>query len=572
MKRFRRPSPPPSRRAVLWLAAGIFASVALLLWFGYRGVEEWQHSSSQLSDRRSSEAADLLLKALTRDMRGAQETVLNAREWDQYSVDRPSEVSNLVASAFARYPYPESFFAWDGSSGSSAVTFFNRADRLPVWSPADESHLRFPVVLARSPTVADALLTRLIPEVRAGASAAAFHVSVDGTPYQVVAQFIYRDPYREQLAAVAGFTVNLEWIRQNYFGELARQVWEIGPMATEELAMTLADPNHRVVAGTMPSRDAVADPRKFSLMFYNPDQVPGLASATSSEWTITVGPRHDAALLNATQAANRMLALAAASACILAIGLIMAARAELLTAQLSALRSDFVSAVTHELKTPIATIRAAAETVSRGRVSDEGSFQTYGRLVLGESKRLARLVDNLLAYARITDVADVYTFERIEVDALFEEIEHEFQAQLAEAGVTVIIDTPPAVVAVHGDRLALRLLFDNLIDNAIKYSDRGRKIVLRVRSETKMAALDVEDNGAGIPANEIDEVVKRFRRGRRTSGHGSGLGLAIAERIATDHGGSLTIRSTVGVGTTVTVRLPGVNGHRSPLDETRRMT
>src|SRR5262249_46031483 len=154
---------------------------------------------------------------------------------------------------------------------------------------------------------------------------------------------------------------NLEWIRQNYFGELARQVWEIGPMAAEELALTVADPNQRVVAGAMPSRDAVADPRKFSLMFYNPDQVSGLGSATLSDWTITVAPRHDAALLNATQAANRMLALAAASTCILAIGLIMAARAELLTAQLSALRSDFVSAVTHELKTPIATIRAVAE-------------------------------------------------------------------------------------------------------------------------------------------------------------------------------------------------------------------
>jgi signal transduction histidine kinase len=566
MKHFRRPSPPPSRRAVLWLAAGIFASVALLLWFGYRAVDEWQHSSSQLSERRSSEAADLLLKALTRDMRGAQETVLNAREWDHYSVDHPSEISNLVASAFARYPYPESFFAWDGSSAPSAVTFFNRADRLPAWSPTDESHLRFPVVLARSSSMANALLARLGPEARAGASAAAFQVSVDGTPYQVVTQFIYRDPYREQLAAVAGFTVNLAWIGQHYFDELARQVWEIGPMAAEELALTVADPNQRVVAGMPAPHDGVADPRTFALMFYNPDQVPGLASATSSDWTISVAPRHDAALLNATQAANRMLAVGAASACILAIGLIMAARAELLTARLSALRSDFVSAVTHELKTPIATIRAAAETVSRGRVSEEGSFQNYGRLVLGESKRLARLVDNLLAYARITDVADVYTFEPIEVDALFEEIEHEFQAQLTEAGMTVTIDTPPSVVAVTGDRLALRLLFDNLIDNAIKYSERGSQIVLRVRSATGVASLDVEDSGVGIPANEIDEVVKRFRRGRRSSGSGSGLGLAIAERIATDHGGSLAIRSAVGVGTTVTVRLPRVNGQRSPLD------
>jgi len=555
---------------VLWLATGIFASVALLLWFGYRAVEEWQHSSAQLSERRSTEAADLLLKALTRDMRGAQETVLNAREWDQYSVDRTSEISNLVASAFARYPYPESFFAWDGSSGPNAVTFFNRSNRLPAWSPPDETQPRFPVVLAQSSAMAGALLPTLVLDARAGASAAAFHISLDDIPYQVVAQFIYSDPYREQLIAVAGFTVNLSWIRQNYFGELARQVWEIGPMATEELALTVSDPNQHVVAGAPASQYAVGDPRKFALTFYNPDQVSGLANAASSEWTITVTPRHDSALLTATQAANRMLAIAAASAFFLAIGLILAARAELLTAHLSALRSDFVSAVTHELKTPIATIRAVAETVSRGRVRNDESFQTYGRLVLGESKRLARLVDNLLAYSRITDVADVYSFEPIEVDALFEEIEREFQTQLSEAGMTVTIDTPPTVIAVRGDRLALRLLFDNLIDNAIKYSQSGGQIVLRVRTEAKMAALDIEDYGVGIPPGEIDEVVKRFRRGRRTSGAGSGLGLAIAERIATDHGGSLVIQSTVGVGTTVTVRLPRVNNQPSPLDKSGR--
>ena len=108
------------------------------------------------------------------------------------------------------------------------------------------------------------------------------------------------------------------------------------------------------------------------------------------------------------------------------------------------MRSDFVSTVTHELKTPIATIRAAAETLSKGQLSSE-TFQGYGRLVTLEAKRLGRLVENLLAYARITDVADVYAFESLEIGVLFKDIQQEFEAQLDEAGFDLQINIATGV-------------------------------------------------------------------------------------------------------------------------------
>ena len=103
---------------------------------------------------------------------------------------------------------------------------------------------------------------------------------------------------------------------------------------------------------------------------------------------------------------------------------------------------------------------------------------------------------------------------------------------------------------------AVELMLNNLIDNAIRYSDVRRSIAIRAHHDGAMVAIEIGDRGVGISEDEIPHVVRRFVRGRRSGSGGSGLGLAIANRIAADHGGKLTIRSAVDVGTTVTVMLP----------------
>lgn len=226
------------------------------------------------------------------------------------------------------------------------------------------------------------------------------------------------------------------------------------------------------------------------------------------------------------------------------------------------MRSDFVSTVAHELKTPIATIRAAAETWSQSRLSGVDTFQSYGRLVVDEAKRLTRLVENLLAYARITDITDVYKFEPLPVGILFKDIQQEFEAQLDEAGFDLQIIIAPDVGPVRGDRLALRLLFDNLIDNAIRYSHTERRLHLSAEADGRAVVIHVSDSGIGIAPEEIPLVTRKFVRGSRAPSGGSGLGLAIATRIARDHGGSLSIRSALGQGTTVSVRLPNTSDIR----------
>ena len=114
-----------------WLAALIFCGLCALAWFSYRATEQWQRGAALLAEHRGREAADLLTRALTRDMAGVQTSILNSPEQNRHAFDPPYEANDLVALAFARYPYPEFFFGWTPSSGGTVM--FARTDRLPAW-------------------------------------------------------------------------------------------------------------------------------------------------------------------------------------------------------------------------------------------------------------------------------------------------------------------------------------------------------------------------------------------------------------------------------------------------------
>jgi signal transduction histidine kinase len=239
----------------------------------------------------------------------------------------------------------------------------------------------------------------------------------------------------------------------------------------------------------------------------------------------------------------------------------MTMRAVRANARLAQLRSDFVATVTHELKTPLATIRAVGDTLVSGRIGTQTAQREYAQLVVQESKSLTRLVDNLLALSRITDVTEVYSFEPQSVDALVEDTLQGFGPQLEAAGFETDVDLPADLPLVRADRTAMGLMLDNLVDNAIRYSPTRRHLHIAAHRENGHVALDVTDEGRGIPEDEIEHVTRKFFRGRHVVPHGGGLGLAIVKRIVTDHGGELTIRSRVNAGTTVTVMIPVSKDH-----------
>jgi signal transduction histidine kinase len=200
-------------------------------------------------------------------------------------------------------------------------------------------------------------------------------------------------------------------------------------------------------------------------------------------------------------------------------------------------------------------MRAIHETLASGRVTTETSRE-YAEMGIREATRLSRLVDNLLAYARITDVTHAYTFEPVALEAIVDRSVKEFAPNLAHGDFAVHVDMPDGLPMVRADPTALNLMLNNLIDNAIRYSKELRHLTIAGRAQNGSVTLEVTDKGVGIPTEDIERVTRKFWRGQESHAGGSGLGLAIVDRIVADHGGTLEIRSSVGVGTSVIVTLP----------------
>lgn len=535
----------------LVLTIALAATVLALSWYGYRAVSEWRRSTAVLIERTAEDGADLLVTALTRDMRGAQALVLANRDSGDYAAQSIADFSYEVASAFTRYLYPESFFGWRAADGE--LVFFNRANRTPPWMTAAIEVGRYPVVMARNPEIARPLLARIKRQAAHHLSYAHFATQIGGVPYEVVARLQYADVYRERLESVTGFTVNVAWVRQRYFSELVSEVSRIADSGTA-LEYAVLDDGGTAVTGL--ARGDLVAVRRFPLQFFDPaaTELDGEESAPPT-WTVRVSAASDPLLEWATSGEDTTLLAIAATALGLAISFLLTAHSVRAGASLAAMRAEFVSIATHELKTPLATIRAASETMVRGRLAADGIKQ-YAHLVVQESKRLTRLVDNLLAYARIIDVRDLYNFERLAPAELIEESLSGFERQLSEGRFDVAAEVPHDLPLVRGDRTALRLALDNLIDNAIRYSGDVRWIRVSARRHGPRVIIEVWDRGLGIAPDEIQAVTRRFVRGRRTTTHGSGLGLAIVMRVVADHGGRFELESDIGRGTKARLDVP----------------
>ncbi|BEV00896.1 ATP-binding protein [Novosphingobium olei] len=224
-------------------------------------------------------------------------------------------------------------------------------------------------------------------------------------------------------------------------------------------------------------------------------------------------------------------------------------------ADISRAHTDFVANASHELRTPLASIIGYIETLSDPDAKvDKATTARFHATVLREAKRLQSLVEDLMSLSRIeAEKHDVPT-DRIDLGQLAESIVGEVGATVGEERVTV-----SAVSAnVTGDRQQLDQVVRNLIDNALKYGAPDKPVEVAVAVEGRDVLLTVTDHGEGIHPDHIPYLTRRFYRtdpGRSRQAGGTGLGLAIVKHIVERHRGDLDISSTLGVGTTVAIRL-----------------
>jgi signal transduction histidine kinase len=212
----------------------------------------------------------------------------------------------------------------------------------------------------------------------------------------------------------------------------------------------------------------------------------------------------------------------------------------------------FLADVSHELRTPLTTVRGNLEVTLRDSSMPADDRKAAIADALGEAERMSRMVEDLLELAR-TGVARDARREPVELGRL---VESAVESARSRSGVVPIGCAVRDAPVVAGDKDQLRRLVDNLLDNAAKYTTAGEVRVEAV-CEDGSAVVRVSDTGPGMTPDETAHAFERFWRGERARGEpGSGLGLAIARAVAEGHGGTITLDSSPGAGTTVTVRLP----------------
>jgi signal transduction histidine kinase len=533
----------------------------MLAWHDYTTTSAWQRSSGLLLERRADEALALLASAFSRDMHGAQASVLAVLDGAELAADGLHEVRSGAANAFPRYPYIESLFAWRRVPRSANVVFFNRAERRPGWATPRTQAAAFPVeVWERAPFSAE-FVSRLEHEASRGSRTAVFQTAIGGDDYQVIARLLYGDEVGTALKGVFGFTVNLSWVRQHYLPDMARQVAQIAGMADELTVQVLDEDGRDLVAIGGTSVPGSVKSRQLPLLFADPLLFPPDPPKRShrSHFTIEVGIKADPARQAAFLSARRMALFTSGAVLALGVGFLMTARAIQIQARLAELRSDFVSTVTHNLKAPITSIRILGETLVRRTNDADSGVRKYGLMLVQETWQLARLVDNLLAYSRVTDVTEIYSFEPVALDQLVEKALGSFGPRLVADKFDVNVEIPDDLPDIRADSTALCLVLINLIDNAIRYSGEQKWLRITASRQGENISIAIADHGDGIPADELRHVQRKFYRGRRARSDGSGLGLALAERVIRDHDGSWILQSSLGQGTTVVILLPAAS-------------
>ncbi|MEW6112958.1 MAG: HAMP domain-containing sensor histidine kinase [Thermodesulfobacteriota bacterium] len=222
-------------------------------------------------------------------------------------------------------------------------------------------------------------------------------------------------------------------------------------------------------------------------------------------------------------------------------------------------KSSFVSNVSHELKTPLTTIRMYAELLDEGMVKEPEKKKHYLQVIVSEAERLSRLVNNVLGFSRLEQGRMNYRIQEIDVAEFMRSFLDTNEMRLRESGMSITAQIPEPQLLVQADRDALEHTFLNILDNAIKYASEGGSLEINVSATDSMCEIRFRDHGPGIPVSHREKIFEKFQRvdDSLTAGKiGTGLGLTIARRMMRDLGGDVVYRPDNEGGSCFVVSVP----------------
>jgi signal transduction histidine kinase len=322
---------------------------------------------------------------------------------------------------------------------------------------------------------------------------------------------------------------------------------------------------------------------EFALYLYDEDGETVLAHNTGSgqpetkawfapvfpKWKFAIGYKSTTVEALAKDNFQKSLMLSLFVLSLLILGIILILRATSREMKLAHAKSTFVSNVSHELKTPLALIRLFAETLELGRVRSSEKAHEYYRIINNESRRLTQLINNILDFSKIEAGRKEYQFVESDVAEVVEDVVRSYEYQIQNAGFEMKTDIDHDLPPVPIDRDAISQAVLNLINNAVKYSDENKEVIVRVRGRNHVIAIEVADKGIGIPRSEHEKIFEKFYRVSTGLVHdtkGSGLGLALVRHIVEAHRGKILVESAPGKGSRFTILIP-TNGTRVAPEE-----
>ncbi|MBS2771974.1 PAS domain-containing protein [Anoxybacillus rupiensis] len=226
--------------------------------------------------------------------------------------------------------------------------------------------------------------------------------------------------------------------------------------------------------------------------------------------------------------------------------------------KLEQMRKDFVANVSHELKTPITSIKGFAETLLDGAMKDERALEHFLSIILNESERLQSLVQDLLDLSKIEQQGFQLQLEKVNMTQLLEELMVMFRGKAQEKEIDLRLHAAKQIY-LTGDGDRLKQIFINLITNALTYTQKAGRVEASIEEQNDEVLVHISDTGIGIEEQEIPRIFERFYRvdkARSRNSGGTGLGLAIVKHLVEAHHGYMTVKSKVGHGTTFTVHFP----------------
>jgi signal transduction histidine kinase len=240
-------------------------------------------------------------------------------------------------------------------------------------------------------------------------------------------------------------------------------------------------------------------------------------------------------------------------------GIALTLRATDREARLAQAKSNFVSNVSHELKTPLSLLTLFSEILELGRVNSEEKKTEYYQIIRHESLRLNKMIDNILDFSKIEAGRKTYVFTEADMAEVIDDVLSSYRYQIINSGFTIQTNVEPDLPPVSIDRDAMAQVISNLLDNAIKYSRKVKQLTITAKNLDGKLFVEIADNGIGIPRTEQAKIFEKFYRVGNGLVHdvkGSGLGLSLVKHIVEAHNGTISVESEVGKGSRFTILLP----------------